>query len=215
MNFIGHLFVARWHSEEPGFGLGAMLPDFASMARVRLGAQADTQVRAGVALHHRTDDAFHHQPVFVELMQDTLNALLEDGVARGPARAVAHIGVEMLIDGELVHDAATGAAYLAALARGLDGALHTSLDEADQRALLRVHERLHTHGIPYDYRNTDAVVHRLTRALSGRPRLALGPKDGQKVAAVLPEIQARLAPRVPALLDNLRDALLNEGVLAE
>lgn len=215
MNFIGHLFVARWLNDQPAYGLGAMLPDFASMARVRLSPQTDGQVRAGVALHHRTDDLFHHQPVFVGLMQQTLSALVARGVPRGPARAVAHIGVEMLIDGELVHEGATGQAYLAALAHGLDGGLQAEREAPEGRALLRVHERLHTHGIPYDYRNTDAVVFRLTRALAGRPRLALGPKDGEKVGEVLPEIQAELTVQLPALLHNLRHALLHEGVLAE
>jgi len=215
VNFIGHLFVARWHSDKPAFGLGAMLPDFASMARVKLGRSSDPHVRAGIALHHRTDEAFHHQPIFLDLMHEVSTALSALGVERGPARAVAHIGVEMLIDGELVGEAGTGEAYLSALSRGDSVTDDAELGDEARTALARVHERLCTHGIPYDYRNTDAVVLRLTRALGGRPRLALGPKEGQIVAKVLPAIQRKVRGSLPALLDHLRDALLNEGILTD
>lgn len=215
MNFIGHLHVARWLQSEPAFLLGAMLPDFASMARVRLGEPADAVVRAGVALHHRTDEAFHHQPDFVALMYETLTALTEHGVARGPARAVGHIGVEMLIDGELVHAPGNGDAYVLALdtARKLES--DQRLGSETRAGLSFVHRRLRTHGVPYDYRNTEAVVTRLTRALSARPRLAISPEHAKSVALVLPEIQRKVVTRLPALLAAVRAALLNEGVLAQ
>jgi len=128
VNFIGHLHVARWIQTTPAFLLGAMLPDFASMGRVRLGIPADATVRAGLTF---------------------------------------------------------------------------------------VHRRLRAHGVPYDYRNTEAVVSRLSRALSGRPRLAISPEDARRVAMVLPEIQRKVVTRLPALLAAVRAALLNEGVLAE
>ncbi len=215
MNFIGHLHVARWIHTAPAFLFGAMLPDFASMGRVRLGIPADATVRAGVAFHHRTDEAFHHQADFVALMQETLVALSEHGVARGPARAVGHIGVEMLIDGELVHAQGNGDAYVQALQHS--GAVDDdpSVDSETRAGLSSVHRRLRAHGVPYDYRNTEAVVSRLSRALSGRPRLAISPEDARKVAIVLPEIQRSVVTRLPALLAAVRDALLNEGVLAE
>jgi hypothetical protein len=35
MNFFGHAKVALWRGDAAGFVLGAMLPDFASMAGTR------------------------------------------------------------------------------------------------------------------------------------------------------------------------------------
>lgn len=215
MNFIGHLHVARWHNEEPAFALGAMLPDFAGMARVRLGQLGDARMQAGVALHHRTDEAFHRQPAFLELMQETQIALAERGVPRGPARAVGHIGVEMLIDGELVHEANNGQAYLSALEQASRVEADQALRPETRDALGLLQRRLVTYGIPYDYRNTEAVVMRLTRALSGRPLLALSAADARIVGEVLPEIQRRVVVRLEGLVGAVRDALLNEGVLAE
>ena len=215
MNFIGHLHVARWRSVAPGYLLGAMLPDFASMAGVKLGEPEDALVRSGIAMHHRTDGAFHHQPVFVSLMQETLLALTERGVARGPARAVGHIGVEMLIDGELVHHEGIDAAYDQALAFASTLDRDETLTSETRAGLTRVHSRLRAHGAPYDYRNTEAVVTRLVRTLSGRPRLAISPEDAREVALELPDVQRRVVSALPSLLRAVRDALLNEGVLAE
>ncbi len=215
MNFIGHLHVARWLHAEPAFLLGAMLPDFASMAGVKLAEPSNDQVRAGVALHHRTDSAFHHQPGFIALMQETQLALIARGVARGPARAVGHIGVEMLIDGELVHAPGNAAAYVQALESSPAVESDGGLAPETRVRLAFVHSRLRTHGVPYDYRNTEAVVMRLSRALSGRPRLAISREDAKSVAQALPEIQRQVVSKLPAILTAVRVALVNEGVIGQ
>jgi len=215
VNFIGHLHLSRFHSTDPAYALGAMLPDFASMARVKLGRVGNARIRAGIALHHRTDAAFHGQPLFVSLMRETETALAEQGVTRGPARAVGHVGVEMLIDGELVHDRDNGEAYLLALAQTERLERDEGLSPETRTNLARLHQRLAIYGVPYDYRNTEAVVTRLTRALSGRPMLALSPEEARIVGRVLPEIQRRVVVTVESLVDAVRHALLNEGVPAE
>lgn len=207
MNFIGHLHVARWQATSPSFLLGAMLPDFASMAGVKLGTPSDEKLRAGIAWHHRTDAAFHHQSVFVGLMQETLVALTALGVSRGPARAVGHIGVEMLIDGELVHQDGNADAYLRALETSTVLEQDETLDGNARERLTLVHRRLRTHGVPYDYRNTEAVVMRLSRVLKSRPILAISPEDARKVQSVLPEIQRKVVAVLPQLLAAVRDAL--------
>jgi hypothetical protein len=218
MNFIGHLHVARWHSDEPRFWLGAMLPDFASMAGVRLSPRDargspplqsidDEQVARGVQLHHRTDDVFHGAPLFSAWVAETMATLSARGVARGPARAVGHIGVEMLIDGELLRQAELGSAYLSALAAfaGLDQATGgTGTD-----ALAALVSRLTRYGIPYDYERPEAVTARVSSVLARRPRLALDASAQAVVGSIMPDLKARVAVGLPELLVHLAQGPLD------
>jgi acyl carrier protein phosphodiesterase len=201
MNFIGHLYVARWTGDAPRFLLGAMLPDFASMTAIRLPAIADPELAEGVRLHHRTDDAFHGAPVFSALVQETISTLTLRGVERGPARAVGHIGVEMLIDGELVREAELGAAYLSALA-AFSGIAHT-LEAERSAALEGLVARLIRYGIPYDYERPEAVTARVSSVLSRRPRLALSAQAQAVVGSIMPDLKARVVARLPELLTHL------------
>lgn len=201
MNFIGHLYVARWQSDAPKFWLGAMLPDFASMAGVRLREVYDPELAAGVALHHRTDDAFHSAPMFSALVQETVATLTARGVERGPARAVGHIGVELLIDGELLREPALGAAYLSALA-ALDDS-RQALTASDDGALAALIARLTRYGIPYDYEQPEAVTARLNSILARRPRLALDEPARAIVGSIMPDLKGRVVRRLPELLAHL------------
>lgn len=201
MNFIGHLHVALWQRKNPAFLLGAMLPDFASMAGVRVRAVDHPDLAAGVKLHHRTDDVFHGAPVFSALVQETIGMLTTRGVERGPARAVGHIGVEMLIDGELLRDATLGVAYLSALAAFDEVAPSLSLSVDDAlRALMR---RLLSYGIPYDYERPEAVTARVSSVLARRPRLALTSAAQQIVGSIMPDLKARVVVGLPELLAHL------------
>lgn len=116
VNFFGHAAVASWHADDGGWLLGAMLPDFASMIGARLDAQPNPRLAAGVAHHHATDAAFHHAPAVVGLMRDAEARLTARGVRRGPTRAVAHVGVELLLDGVLTRDAGYRASFATGLA---------------------------------------------------------------------------------------------------
>lgn len=210
MNFIGHAAVAIWTRADPGYVLGSMLPDFAGMAGVRMASPLSSGVTpalaAGVALHHRTDEVFHAAPAFVALQQSTLDTLSAQGVPRGSARAVGHIGVELLIDGELLADRALAEAYLHAIEAevAMEGVFPT--DEARQRyALLRT--RLRQHGVPYDYRDPDAVLRRLHYILASRPRLAIAPEFAPHVRQLLPELQRDVRAALPALLASVQSGL--------
>jgi len=222
VNFIGHATVALWTRTAPEFVLGSMLPDFAGMAgtrllragqaslaraeSARLDPPASDPLAAGIALHHRTDDAFHSAPAFVRLLQETLDELTEQGVTRGAARAVAHIGTEMLIDGELLLSPEVAAAYTQALAveRPLD-ALFVDAEGGPRWSRLR--ERLLGHGVPYDYRDPDSVLRRLSLVLRARPRLAIDEKSAPLVRAHLPELQRKVVIALPLLLESVREAL--------
>lgn len=210
MNFIGHATVALWDRGEPLFVLGSMLPDFAGMARTRLAPRTEREtpsdLLAGIALHHRTDDAFHGAPSFVALVSATVDELTRLGVARGSARAVGHVGVELLLDGELLHDPAVEAAYIEALRAGVG--LEEQFGDApggSRWELLR--QRLLAHGAPHDYRDPESVLARLVLILSRRPRLALDAEAAQIVRATLPGVQRRVTSRSGALLAEVRNRL--------
>lgn len=207
VNFLGHAHVALWRDTDAGYVLGAMLPDFASMARLRLGEQPDARIAAGVALHHTTDDVFHSLPAFRELMAETIDALQGSGVSRGAARAVGHIGVELLLDGELVDTPKLEHSYLDALHHGR-GAAPVGLQDADAAGRLEsLCERLIDWGLPRDYADPDAVTERLVRILAGRPRLRIEADQRPSVCSTLRRIQPRVRARRDEVLQGLRQAL--------
>ncbi len=123
MNFNAHVLVARQvHSQvlspdpargpvgaspdgnfEDLLGLGSALPDLASIARCRLVRDPENPaLRLGIALHHATDRAFHDHSWFLDVQARLYDDLTVGGLGRGAARACAHVGVELLIDGYLL-----------------------------------------------------------------------------------------------------------------
>jgi hypothetical protein len=133
MNFFGHAALAAGHfsalSPQPLeadlalFCAGSMLPDFVGMLRIGRPAVLDERVAEGVSFHHRTDHAFHELESFQRLSRDAFAWLTEQRLPRGPARAVAHIGVEILLDEVLSSDSGARDAYRAALRVPLEAAL--------------------------------------------------------------------------------------------
>jgi len=195
MNYFGHAAVASWTSGEPGVLLGAMLPDFATMCRGRLAAQTDAVAR-GVDIHHATDSAFHVLPSVTGMMRELDERLA--GVSRGARRAVAHIGVELLLDGVLLDHAAYRDAYLAGVDANDDVAW---VDGGERFALLR--ERLRVYGLPEDLRGADGITARLARILAPRPLLAPTPEDLRAIHRALADFR----PRVVVAADTVMRAL--------
>jgi hypothetical protein len=207
VNFFGHALVAHHCRLGDEGALGAMLPDFAGMAGLRLLA-SEGALRQGVELHHDTDRRFHAHPTFVGLCASGIDTLVAQGVARGPARASCHVGLELLLDGALAGDAAARARYRAALERARDPHLTRGLqfresDGAERLGLLA--ERLRTAPLPQAYADASRVAERLAHLLSYRPRLALDAASRAHVAAWLVEVQPELSSRAPALLRDLLD----------
>src|SRR5690606_18123141 len=153
-----------------GSVLGSMLPDFATMSRARLAEPSDAAIGEGIALHHETDRVFHHLPAVLGLMRELDDRLDRAGCARGPRRAVAHIGVELLLDGVLVDEAAYRDSYLAGL--GHDPAGVRWRDEDDDARFAVLLARLRAHGVPEDLRKPEAIATRLHRMLAQPPVLA-------------------------------------------
>ena len=204
MNYFGHAAVASWTSAAPGFVLGAMIPDFQTMSGARLASTPDADVAAGVALHHVTDARFHLLPAVVALMRELDAHLDARGCARGPRRAVAHIGVELLLDGALVGEPAYREAYVRGLAYDAELAWRDPGDAARFAALLA---RLRAYGVPDDLRDPSAIALRLGRLLARRPRLAPSPGDLRAIEAALVAHRARVVVAAPAVVRALRAAM--------
>lgn len=193
MNYFGHALVASWRDASPAVVLGAMLPDFSSMCRAKLAAAQDAEVATGLALHHATDAAFHDLPAVTGLMRELDVRLAALGCARGPRRAVAHVGIELLLDGVLLDDAPARASYLAGVACAT--AIAWEGDGGSRFAVLV--ERLRHHGVPEDLREPDAIAARLARVLAGRPLIEPSRDDLRAIrtalAGQLPRVQVAAA----------------------
>lgn len=207
MNFFGHATVASLRSEEPRFLLGAMLPDFGSMAMMRLPAVLDSALARGVELHHETDRLFHAAPQFRVACASALTVLEPQGVARATARAVGHVGSELLLDGLLSFDERARAAYARSLRFALDEHVERDLDwksAADAERMRALLVRLQAAPLPEGYRDADFVCDRLEHILARRPRLAMQPGDRAPVRAWLTGAARHLASECDALLLALR-----------
>ncbi|HWO25391.1 MAG TPA: hypothetical protein VNO30_41910 [Kofleriaceae bacterium] len=204
MNFFGHAAVASWSSPEAGVALGAMLPDFQTMSGARVAAAADAAVATGIALHHATDAAFHRLPATTALMRELDERLAARGCARGPRRATAHVGVELLLDGVLVGEPGYRAAYTRALALEVELVWHDPGDPLRFGGLLA---RLRAHGVPDDLRRPDAIAQRLARMLAHRPLLAPSAADLRAIRAALAEHQPRVEAAADTVLRGTRAAL--------
>lgn len=204
MNFFGHAAVASWSAPAAGVVLGAMLPDLASMCGGRIASAGDADVAAGIALHHTSDAAFHGLPAVLALMRELDDELAERRCARGPRRAVAHIGVELLLDGTLTVEPSYRTAYLRGLAH--DPALDwRDPDDAPRFAALL--DRLRARGVPDDLRLPEAITSRVHRILAHRPLLAPSPDDLRAIQGALVAFQPRIEVAGETVMRAMRAAL--------
>lgn len=205
MNVLGHAAVAvAVGTGSPSFVLGAVLPDLASMARVRLGGSAPPgDVTDGVRCHHAADTAFHALPSFRAGAASLRSDLLASGLATGPARAIGHAGWELLLDGALVGGDAESA-YRAALAEG--AAAVDAVQPGDRaRWLAFVARWSDAPALRYD--QPAWVAERLFRMLGHRPRLRLPVEQVPAVVDALERHAAGVRSAAPAVLDAVRDRM--------
>jgi hypothetical protein len=202
-----------------------MLPDLASMAGVRVHSASDLELQRGIDLHHATDAAFHAAPIFTSFCAEAIARLTGEGVERGTARAVAHVGVELTLDGVLSSQRESRALYSAALdvavSGGLEGAL--SVTPAGERrrptitrnsrasecseALARLTAglgRLARAPIPEAYAEPEVVADRLRMILASRPRLAMRPSDVAPVQRWAADVRPLVAARSQELMQQVR-----------
>lgn len=215
MNYFGHAAVASWSTpsgELGGVALGAMLPDFAVMCGARVAGAAEPAIARGVALHHATDAVFHLAPAVLALFREAEGHLTARRVRRGPTRAAAHVGVELLLDAVLLDEARHRDAYAAALEVD-PGPVHWRDDgDADRFAVL--HGRLRAHGVPDDLRRPRAAAERLFRMLTGRRLLAPDAAERVAIVEVLTAMSPRVATATPTVLRQVEAGLDARAALA-
>ncbi len=207
LNFFAHAVVASWHSSNARFVLGAMLPDLAGMTGIRLHGASDVEVQRGIDLHHTTDAAFHTAPIFTTFCAEAIARLSGEGVERGTARAVAHVGVELTLDGVLGHDHESRELYAAALDVAISGGLAGKLSvtpAADIERLTIGLGRLARAPIPEAYADPEVVADRLRVILASRPRLAMRASDFDPVRRWALDVRPRVADRSQELLEQVR-----------
>ena len=183
VNFFGHSVVASVRDSDPRFVLGSMLPDFSSMLRATPPRVCCARTRAGVEFHHETDRVFHGSRWFLDFQRAARQEVFALGMRRGPGLAVAHVGVELILDAYLASQS-SHLAYLAALR------IATVLFNEQQLQWQEPHvaERF-TSLLPWLVKRSPDVVPkhpwdvapRLERILAGRPRLALRAGEQQWV----------------------------------
>jgi hypothetical protein len=211
VNFVAHVEVAHRlnpvGSPAPGPGLspvlvGAALPDLAAIGGYRLAPRRSTgDLAEGIRVHHRTDDVFHADERFRELMGRLRSALAGAGFGRGAARACGHVGVELLLDGHLLADrdvAGRAGALLWSVGRPSEDVLDAvpPVERESWAAHLGlVAERI----APESYRAAHLVAARLHRILGRRPRLAFAPAD----TAILTGALRRIQPAVGEVAEDL------------
>lgn len=210
MNFFGHAVVATWHSDEPAFVLGAMLPDFATMIGERVPSVVHSVIESGVAFHHATDRVFHDAPTFRALELDARRSLRALGVSRPSALAVAHIGVEMILDVSLADDERGAQAYATALHEGRTEALGVHIrwaSEAGSDRYETLRALISARGVPRAALDAASITFRVARALSSRPRLRLEPGADAVVERWVTDAAFRIAEAAPALMGEVTRGL--------
>ncbi len=212
MNFFAHCVVAGWTTGDSAFALGSMLPDFATMSGGRLdGCEHDT-LRTGVAYHHRTDAVFHSTPTFIDLCRRSAERLEREGVRWGTARAVAHVGIELFLDGWLLRHTPPGVPlqYRRALERGHPDDLGRCLrwrPTATQSRFEALRRRLLDYGLPDEIGEPEVVYARLDRVLEGRPRLRIKTHAAAAVRTELDRMCPELEDRADVLMEEVSQGL--------
>jgi hypothetical protein len=186
VNVLGHTEVAlATGCDDPAFLLGAVLPDLAPMAGVRVDrARLAGRLADGLRCHLWADAAFHAHPAFRTGSGALRRELAARGIGSGAARAIGHAGWELLLDGALVATRAEA---------GFRHALAAAGDGCDLAAALVPDDRLRwktflAHGrrqarLRYD--DPAWIAERLYATLAHRPRLRLRADHVATVAVVL------------------------------
>jgi hypothetical protein len=210
VNFFAHAYLAAERSADAAFVLGAMLPDLCAFAGLRLGAAPCAALGDGVRFHRETDALFHADAAFNARCTQLSDGLQARGVRRGPARGVAHVAHELLLDGWLAREAGVPALYRRALgeAAGLLG--ESGMGGSARDDVTAVCTRLHAAPVPEAYVDPAFVCARVERALAARPYLALAAHERSAVASALDVAASECAAWAPGALASVQRALSTE-----
>jgi len=215
MNFFGHALIAQRDEATRGpiraeFVLGAMLPDFASMLRTRPPVATLDALSAGVSFHHRTDDAFHGAQSFLDFSRLASSFLSNHGVSRGTARAVAHVGVELLLDAAFARERGGNEAYLSAIACGLTAQVQSHISWQTSDASERFRHLCHSLQQRGEFQvnpSSELVAERLRSILADRPRLAMDEHGLFVVRTWVEGARSQITSGAPQLLREVEQRL--------
>lgn len=205
VNFLAHAHVALASDrDDPRYVLGAVLPDLASMAGVRFQRERlDGQVAEGVRCHYAADREFHAHPGFRRGSAAIRGDLAARGVRSGAARAIGHVGWELLADSTLVRSP-TEDAYWDAL--GYGEMVTAGIDEPVHRARWATFLS-HRHRRPVlSYDDPTWVAERVFAMLERRPRLGFPHAQLPVVTAVLETHFHRVTSAVGGVLAEVTAA---------
>lgn len=208
VNYFGHAAIASERHADGGFVLASMLPDLAGMLRIGCPGAEDSTLRAGLAFHQTTDAVFHECPTFLTLNRTALADLRRAGLSRGPARAVAHLATEMLLDAELIRNADYEWHYFLALEQAprVAAALRWSRPDAAAHFVgLAAH--LRDRGAAVHSDDPERIVFRLARALGGRPRIEPNAQELETLLTWLPDHGRAVSQSARDLLAEVRNGL--------
>jgi hypothetical protein len=220
MNFFGHAALAASHFTEqdppvdrqllPIVCVGAMLPDFIGMLRLGRPTVRDATLAIGVAFHHGTDEVFHDLASFHRLSRQAFAWLSDHDMPRGPARAIAHIGIEMLLDEVMAADEFARDTYRAALRVPLSPLMAFSTP-TDAERLAGLQQALLTRADNYVQPPPELVAERIRRTLAGRPRLATDEAGQALLGGWVTLTRPLVLAEAPEVLATLRARLANFG----
>ena len=220
MNFFGHAALAARHFAEltpkPSDAVlatlcaGAMLPDFVGMLRLSRPEPSDAVLARGVLFHHKSDEEFHELAAFLSMSREAFAWLSERGLPRGPARAVAHIGIEMLLDEAFATDPEARDAYRAALRLRLTPLIHFRVPP-DAERLATLQQALLARAETALGASPEVVAERIRRTLAGRPRLATDDAGQELLGHWVRTARPRVLAEGPMVFAALRQRLANFG----
>jgi hypothetical protein len=155
----------------------------------------------GVALHHRSDKAFHALEAFHTGSAQIRESLLEAGVPTGPARAVGHAGYELLLDGCLLTRAGVEADFSQVLAGAPD--VSGAVSSAEPGRFGELVAAMRDDRWWLGYKDPQMVARGLHRRLQARRLLRFSEGDLPAIAVVLTAAR----PAVDAAADDLIGAV--------
>jgi len=206
VNFVAHSHAALlcagagWEQ-----AFGAALPDLASMAGTRVERSLlPPSVEEGVALHHRTDTAFHALEAFHTGSRQIRQALFRAGLPTGPARAVGHAGYELLLDGCLLTRPGVQEEFIRVLAGAPDVA--AAVAPADAGHWRELVAAMRDERWWLGYKDPQMVAGGLHRRLQPRRLLRFS-------QAELPAVSAALTAALPAV-EAVTDGIIGAVVQA-
>lgn len=177
-----------------------MLPDFLGMVGIGRKELGNKQAALGVENHLEADRLFHQLPEFRTLERWAIADLGARGFRRGPARGLAHVGVELSLDGWLIKDRCWVERFRSALE--VDPGISWAGDEALRYDTLIGRLR---QSAP-DYGEPSRVSRHLIRALAERPLLALNDGEIERLGPAIECMHHRVGGEGTELMRALRRA---------